>query len=59
MARSLEQAFKKYREDRPRLPRRLARAYLWLEDHGWALANALVTVAILTGIALALAGGGR
>ncbi len=39
--------------------RRLAPAYLWLEDHGWQLAQALATVAILAGLALALAGGGR
>ncbi len=39
-----------------RLGRCLAPAYLWLEDHGWSLAKALAAVAILAGIALALAG---
>ncbi len=36
--------------------RHLARACLWIESHGWALAKALATAAILAGLALALAG---
>jgi hypothetical protein len=32
----------------------VARVWLWLEDHGWSLAMALVAGSILLGLALAL-----
>ncbi len=39
--------------------RRMGRFWLWLEDHGWALANAILACTILAGLALLLAGCGR
>jgi hypothetical protein len=38
--------------DFTRPSRRFARAWVWFEDHSWQLVFALVTCAVLVGIAL-------